>query len=81
MRAVVYHGPGDRRLENVPDPRIEDPKDVIVRVTTSTICGRTCISYGATFRPSGRARCSATKVSESWKRRARRSAGFGKAIG
>ena len=39
MRAVVYHGPGDRRLENVPDPRIEDPKDVIVRVSTSTICG------------------------------------------
>ena len=39
MKAVVYHGPGDRRLENVPDPRIEDPNDVIVRVSTSTICG------------------------------------------
>jgi hypothetical protein len=39
MQAVVYHGPGDRRLENVPDPRIEDPNDVIVRVSTSTICG------------------------------------------
>jgi alcohol dehydrogenase len=39
MRAVVYHGPGDRRLETVPDPRIEDPNDVIVRVTTTTICG------------------------------------------
>ncbi len=39
MRAVVYHGPGDRRLEHVPDPRIEAPGDVIVRLTTTTICG------------------------------------------
>ena len=39
MRAVVYHGPGDRRLEEVADPRLEAPHDVIVRVTTTTICG------------------------------------------
>jgi len=39
MRAVVYHGPGDRRLEEVADPRLEVPHDVIVRVTTITICG------------------------------------------
>ncbi len=39
MRAVVYHGPGDRRLEDVADPRLEESNDVIVRVTMTTICG------------------------------------------
>jgi alcohol dehydrogenase len=39
MRAVVYHGPGDRRFEKVPDPKIEAPTDAIVRITSATICG------------------------------------------
>jgi alcohol dehydrogenase len=39
MKAVRYYGPGDRRLEEVPDPRIQDATDVIVRVRTTTICG------------------------------------------
>jgi threonine dehydrogenase-like Zn-dependent dehydrogenase len=39
MRAVVFHGIGDIRLENVDDPRIEAPTDAIVRITTSAICG------------------------------------------
>src|SRR5512134_1306166 len=39
MKAMVYHGPGDRRLETVPDPRIEQPSDAIVRLTSITICG------------------------------------------
>ena len=39
MRAVTWHGKRDVRVEDVPDPRIEDPTDVIIRVTSSGICG------------------------------------------
>jgi alcohol dehydrogenase len=39
MRAVVYHGPGRKAWEEVPDPEITDDGDVIVRVDTVTICG------------------------------------------
>ncbi|BDG59805.1 zinc-dependent alcohol dehydrogenase family protein [Caldinitratiruptor microaerophilus] len=39
MKAVVYHGPGKKAWETVPDPAIEKDTDVIVRVTTTTICG------------------------------------------
>jgi threonine dehydrogenase-like Zn-dependent dehydrogenase len=39
MKAVVYHGPGDIRLDDVPEPKIQDPTDAIVRLTASAICG------------------------------------------
>ena len=39
MRAVVYHGPGEKDWEEVPDPTIRDDTDAIVRVDTVTICG------------------------------------------
>src|SRR6266567_1263001 len=39
MRAVVYHGPGDKRWEEVADPKLIDDTDAIVRVDTTTICG------------------------------------------
>ena len=39
MKALVYHGPGQRAWETMPDPRIEDATDAIVRIDTSTICG------------------------------------------
>ena len=39
MRALVYHGPGQRAWEEVPDPEITDEGDVIVRVDATTICG------------------------------------------
>ena len=39
MKAVVYHGVGDIRLEDVPEPRIQDPADALVRLTASAICG------------------------------------------
>jgi alcohol dehydrogenase len=39
MRAVVYHGPGQKAWEEVPDPEIIDDGDVIVRVDAATICG------------------------------------------
>ena len=39
MKAVVYHGIGDIRLDEVAEPRIEAPTDAIVRITASAICG------------------------------------------
>jgi alcohol dehydrogenase len=39
MKGLVYHGPGQRAWETVPDRRIEAPTDAIVRIDTSTICG------------------------------------------
>jgi threonine dehydrogenase-like Zn-dependent dehydrogenase len=39
MRAVAYHGKRDVRVDTVPDPRIEEPTDAIIRVTSTGICG------------------------------------------
>jgi alcohol dehydrogenase len=39
MKAVVYHGPGQKAWEEVPDPEISGDGDIIVRVDAATICG------------------------------------------
>jgi threonine dehydrogenase-like Zn-dependent dehydrogenase len=39
MKAVVFHAVGDIRLEEVPEPKLEQPGDAIVRLTASAICG------------------------------------------
>jgi threonine dehydrogenase-like Zn-dependent dehydrogenase len=39
MRAVVFHGLGDIRVEEVAEPRIQEPTDAIIRITASAICG------------------------------------------
>jgi alcohol dehydrogenase len=39
MKALVYHGPGQRGWDTVDDPTIVEPTDAIVRIDTSTICG------------------------------------------
>jgi threonine dehydrogenase-like Zn-dependent dehydrogenase len=39
MKAVVFHAVGDIRLDDVPEPKIQDKTDAIVRITTSAICG------------------------------------------
>lgn len=39
MKAVVYQGPFSVSIENVPDPEILHPNDVIVKITSSCICG------------------------------------------
>jgi len=39
MRALIYHGPGRKSWDEVPDPTIKYPTDVIVRMDTTTICG------------------------------------------
>jgi len=39
MKAVVWHGQGDLRVDEVSDPVIQDPKDAIIKVTSTAICG------------------------------------------
>ena len=39
MKALVYHGPGLRAWEEVPEPKIEEATDAVVRIDSSTICG------------------------------------------
>ncbi|MFD4369499.1 glutathione-independent formaldehyde dehydrogenase [Rhodococcus sp. NPDC058521] len=57
MRALVYNGPKDVSVENVPDAAVEKPTDVVVKVTATNICGsdlhmyegRTDIEPGSVF--------------------------------
>lgn len=49
MKAVVFHGIGDIRLDTVPEPKIEHPMDAIVRLTASAICGTDLHMIRGTF--------------------------------
>lgn len=57
MKAIVYNGPRDVSVQNVPDAKIEKPTDAVVRVTTTNICGsdlhmyegRTSFETGSVF--------------------------------
>ncbi len=39
MKALCWYGTGDVRVENVPDPKIEDARDAIIKITSTAICG------------------------------------------
>jgi len=39
MKALCWHGKGDIRCETVPDPKIEDARDAVIKVTSCAICG------------------------------------------
>jgi threonine dehydrogenase-like Zn-dependent dehydrogenase len=47
VKAVVWHGDEDVRVESVDDPRLEAPTDAIVRITSTAICGSDLHLYGA----------------------------------
>lgn len=51
MRATVMHAAGDVRVENVPDARVVEPTDAVMRVTRACICGSDLWPYGS-MRPS-----------------------------
>jgi threonine dehydrogenase-like Zn-dependent dehydrogenase len=58
MRATLMYEAGDVRVEDVPDPSIEEPTDAILRVTRACICGSDLWPYGSlepteTGRPMG----------------------------
>src|SRR4028118_906104 len=39
MKAVCWHGANDVRVETVPDPKILNPRDAIIKITSTAICG------------------------------------------
>jgi len=39
MKALTFHGKRDVRVDEVPDPKIEEPTDAVVRITSTAICG------------------------------------------
>src|SRR3954452_8933581 len=39
MKALVWHATNDVRVERVPDPKILNPRDAIIKITTTAICG------------------------------------------
>src|SRR3954469_4822965 len=46
MRALAWHAKGDIRCEEVPDPKIEDARDAVIKVTACAICGSDLHIYG-----------------------------------
>ena len=51
MKALCWHGKADVRVDNVPDPKIEHPRDAIIKVTTTCICGSDLHLYDALMPP------------------------------
>lgn len=49
MKAAIFHKPKDIRVEQVEDPRIEDPRDIVLRVTSTAICGSDLHIYNGAF--------------------------------
>lgn len=49
MKAVVFHKPGDMRVDTVDDPKLEQPEDVILKVTATAICGSDLHIYNGFF--------------------------------
>lgn len=47
MKATLIYGAGDIRVEEVPDPRLQEPTDAVVRVLRTCICGSDLWPYGA----------------------------------
>ena len=39
MRALCWHGAKDVRVDNVPDPKILNPRDAVLKITSTAICG------------------------------------------
>jgi len=55
MKALVYYGPFDVRISEMPDAKIEQPTDVLVKITTTNICGSDLHMYeGRTGMESGK---------------------------
>ncbi len=46
MKAVCWHGKQDMRVDNVPDPEIINPRDAIIKITATAICGSDLHLYG-----------------------------------
>jgi threonine dehydrogenase-like Zn-dependent dehydrogenase len=68
MRALTWHGKHDMRVDTVPDPEIINPRDSIIRITSTAICGSDLHAYDGMIPTFRRATCWATS-SWAWSRR------------
>ena len=50
MKALVYHGAKDVRIDDKPKPEIKDKEDIILRVTSTALCGSDLHLYHGTVR-------------------------------
>src|SRR2546428_6895419 len=56
MKAITFHGVGDVRAQDVADPKVVDATDVVLRITTSAVCGSDLHQYhgrGGALVPTG----------------------------
>lgn len=51
MKAVAYHGPRLLQVDTVPDPTVQDPEDVVIRITATAICGSDLHMYNGFMAP------------------------------
>ncbi len=72
MKALVYHGIGEKHWEEKPDPTLQQPTDAIVVLPTPRFVEPTCIFSKAMCRLSRPVAHSDMKALESWKRLGRR---------
>src|SRR2546425_11269146 len=45
MKAITFHGVGDVRVQDVAEPKVVDPNDVVLKITTSAVCGSDLHQY------------------------------------
>ena len=57
MKAVRFYGKEDVRVETVPDPAILNPRDALVKITATAICGSDLHIYGRLHPDDGEGRC------------------------
>ena len=81
MRASVYHGPRDIRVEDVPDATLKEPTDALVRVTHACICGSDLWPYRGELEIYGRPGGPGTSSWAWWRRSARTCGRSGPASG
>jgi len=72
MKALTWQGVSDVRVDEVPDPTIRNPDDIIVRITTTGLCGSDLHLYTVLAPYLAQATCSGTNRWASSRRSARR---------
>ncbi len=67
MRGAILHAPGDVRVEDRPDPRIEQPTDAVIRLAATCVCGSDLWPYRGIEAVDGRRRWATSTLA--WSRR------------
>jgi hypothetical protein len=68
MKALVYHGPNNVQVDDKPRPTIQSPEDVILRVTSTALCGSNLHLFMVLYREWNQDRPWDTNLWELWKK-------------